>query len=193
MFHYNVMELMLICSGETYTPRVFPLHMWERHLLVGEDDMSNVNTLVQLGMDSKAADEAQESTTQEVEANKDHFIHRDGKIYAGTHLIVDLYQSRHLDDIDFIEDTLRACITESRATLLHFHLHRFEPNGVSGVAVLAESHISIHTWPEAHYAALVIFMCGDADPHACLPILEQAFEAGRMDVQEFYRGEAIDE
>ena len=79
---------------------------------------------------------------------------------AGVHLIVDLYEAQHLDDIDHIEATLRRCVQAASATLLHIHLHHFQPNGVSGVAVLAESHISIHTWPEAGYAALDVFMCG---------------------------------
>lgn len=162
------------------------------HLLVGVGEMNYADSLFQLGMDSKAAIEPQESTTQKVEPNKDHFIERDGHVYAGTHIIVDLYDASHLDDIEHIEQILRQCIETAKATLLHFHLHHFTPTGVSGVAVLAESHISIHTWPEAHYAALDIFMCGDADPHSCVEILKQGFNAKRMDVKEFYRGKDID-
>ena len=70
-----------------------------------------------------------------------------------------------------ISRRLCAAALKPRATLLHIHLHHFQPNGVSGVAVLAESHISIHTWPDAHYAALDVFMCGSADPDACIPVL----------------------
>ena len=84
---------------------------------------------------------------------KDHFAVRNGVRCAGAHLIVDLHGAKRLNDIDHIEVTLRRCIEASRATLLHIHLHHFQPSGVSGVAVLAESHISIHTWPEAGYAA----------------------------------------
>jgi S-adenosylmethionine/arginine decarboxylase-like enzyme len=75
-----------------------------------------------------------------------------------------------------------------RATLLHIHLHHFHPNGVSGVAVLAESHISIHTWPDIGYAALDVFMCGKAEPDACIPILRAAFKAQRVAVNELLRG-----
>ena len=65
-----------------------------------------------------------------------------------------------------------------RATLLHIHLHHFTPNGgVSGVAVLAESHISIHCWPEAGYAALDVFMCGDAEPRETVGVLEGGLQA----------------
>ena len=93
---------------------------------------------------------------------KDYFIERDGALYAGAHLIVDLWDAERLDDIGHIEATLKDCVEAAGATLLHIHLHHFTPNhGVSGVAVLAESHISIHTWPERGYAALDVFMCGD--------------------------------
>jgi S-adenosylmethionine/arginine decarboxylase-like enzyme len=80
---------------------------------------------------------------------KDYFIHKEGVRYAGTHLIIDLWNARDLDDRDAIEGALRECVDAAGATLLHVHLHVFEPNGgISGVAVLAESHISVHTWPE---------------------------------------------
>ena len=120
---------------------------------------------------------------------RDHSVVRHGARCAGVHLIIDLYEARHLDDIDHIEATLRRCVEASRATLLHLHLHGFEPNGVSGVAVLAESHISIHTWPHSGYAAVDVFMCGDADPDKCVPVLQEAFAAKRIEVNEVRRGE----
>ena len=119
----------------------------------------------------------------------DHFAVRNGVRCAGVHLIVDLYEAQHLDDIDHIEATLRRCVQAASATLLHIHLHHFQPNGVSGVAVLAESHISIHTWPEAGYAALDVFMCGSANPDACIPVLREAFSAKRVGVSELLRGQ----
>jgi S-adenosylmethionine decarboxylase len=130
----------------------------------------------------KAAAEAKERS--------DHFVVRNGMRCAGAHLIVDLYEADRLDDVDHIEDTLRRCVTAAGATLLHIHLHHFEPNGgVSGVAVLAESHISIHSWPEASYAAIDIFMCGSANPDACIPVLRGAFAAKRVAVSELLRGQ----
>jgi len=120
----------------------------------------------------------------------DHFVVRNGVRCAGAHLIVDLYDADRLDDVDHIEETLRHCVTAAGATLLHIHLHHFEPNGgVSGVAVLAESHISIHSWPEANYAAIDIFMCGSANPDACVPVLREAFAAKRVAVSELLRGQ----
>ena len=93
-------------------------------------------------------------------------------------------------DIDLIEATLRRCVEAAQATLLHIHLHHFQPNGVSGVVVLAESHISIHTWPDLGYAALDVFMCGKASPDACIPVLREAFKAKRVEVNEILRGQA---
>ena len=104
-------------------------------------------------------------------------------------MIVDLHGAEGLDDIDLIEATLRRCVEAAQATLLHIHLYHFHPNGVSGVAVLAESHISIHTWPDIGYAALDVFMCGKATPDACIPVLRRAFKAKRVEVNELLRGQ----
>jgi len=123
------------------------------------------------------------------DAREDHFALRHGVRCAGVHLIVDLHGAKDLDDIDLVEATLRRCVAAARATLLHLHVHHFQPNGVSGVAVLAESHISIHTWPDAGYAALDVFMCGKASPDACIPVLREAFRADRVEVNEILRGQ----
>jgi S-adenosylmethionine decarboxylase len=121
---------------------------------------------------------------------KDHFAVRNGVRCAGVHLIVDLHGAKRLNDIEHIETTLRRCVEAASATLLHIHLHHFQPSGVSGVAVLAESHISIHTWPEAGYAALDVFMCGSAEPDKCIPVLREAFSAERVGVDEILRGKS---
>lgn len=128
----------------------------------------------------------------DVQERDDHFVVRNGVRCAGAHLIVDVYQAQRLDDIDHVERTLRACVDAAGATLLHIHLHHFEPNGgISGVAVLAESHISIHSWPEHGYAALDIFMCGNARPDACVPVLRAAFAPKRIAVSEHLRGQGV--
>jgi S-adenosylmethionine decarboxylase len=122
--------------------------------------------------------------------DNDHFISRNGKVFAGEHLIIDLWDASRLDDLAHIEAALTTAVTAAKATLLHIHLHHFTPNGgVSGVAVLAESHISIHTWPERNYAALDVFMCGDSDPSKTIPVLRQAFQPGRIVVNDLLRGE----
>ena len=124
---------------------------------------------------------------------KDFFVERDGVRFAGSHLIIDLYGARRLDDLKHIERTLKRCVEVAGATLLHIHLHHFTPNGgVSGVAVLSESHISIHSWPEADYAALDVFMCGDTKPHLAVDVLREAFAADEVVVKEHKRGKEID-
>ncbi len=121
---------------------------------------------------------------------KGYFITRDGKTFAGAHLIVDLRNAKRLDDVVFIEETLIEAAKAAGATLLHTHCHHFSGGGVSGVAVLAESHISIHTWPEHGFAALDVFMCGCCNPKDTIPVLQRAFEPEQIDVQEILRGEA---
>jgi S-adenosylmethionine decarboxylase len=122
----------------------------------------------------------------------DHFIKRDGLTFAGTHLIVDLWGASRLDDLEHIEETLREAVQVAGATLLHIHLHHFTPNGgVSGVAVLAESHISIHTWPETGYAALDVFMCGDAEPQKTIAVLKRAFRPDQIQLGDFKRGMVV--
>ncbi len=121
---------------------------------------------------------------------QDLFIEKDGITYVGTHLILDVWKAHHLDDLVLIEKALRDCVDVSGATLLHIHLHHFTPNGgVSGVAVLAESHISIHTWPERDYAALDIFMCGETEPMKCIEVLSKAFATEDIEVTTHLRGQ----
>ena len=119
----------------------------------------------------------------------DYFVQRDGLRYAGTHLLVELWEARHLDELERIEQVLRDAVEACGATLLDLRLHRFsQGGGISGVAVLAESHISIHTWPERRYAAADIFMCGGADPYQAMPVLRNGLEAGSVQVCEHKRG-----
>lgn len=120
---------------------------------------------------------------------QDHFIQRNGLEFAGTHLIFDFWGAQHLDNLALMESALKESVTECGATLLHIHLHHFTPNGgISGVAVLAESHISVHTWPERGYAAFDVFMCGDAQPEKAIPVLQNAFKPTRLNVTEHLRG-----
>jgi len=123
---------------------------------------------------------------------RDHFMERDGERFAGLHVLVDLKGASRLDDIGHIETVLRDCVAATGATLLHIHLHHFSPGGgVSGVAVLAESHISIHTWPEADFAAVDIFMCGETHPERVVPVLQAAFTPVDMQVRQIRRGRGL--
>jgi S-adenosylmethionine decarboxylase len=161
--------------------------------------MAYTDALFQLGMDLTRSSTAQKedhgsSALAQNEDRKDYFTERDGVKCAGTHLIIDLFGAKRLDDLRHIQDTLKRCAEVAGATLLHVHLHRFTPTGgVAGVAVLAESHISIHSWPEAGYAALDVFMCGETKPHLTVNVLKAAFKPERADVQEHLRANSISE
>jgi S-adenosylmethionine decarboxylase len=119
----------------------------------------------------------------------DYFVVVDGEVCAGKHLIIDIWGAKHLTDMALMESTLRRCVVESGATLLHIHLHRFMPNGgISGVAVLSESHISVHTWPERDYAAFDVFMCGAAEPEKCIDVLQEVFQPSEIKPNLILRG-----
>ena len=81
----------------------------------------------------------------------------------GRHCILELYQCDHakLNDEAFIRTTITSSAKVAGATLINLVTHSFKPHGVTGLALLAESHISIHTWPEIGYAAIDVFTCGD--------------------------------
>ena len=125
------------------------------------------------------------------EAREDHFIRRDGRVFAGTHLIIEVVNGHGLDDEARIQKAFRDCVDECGATLLHIHTHKFSPQGVSGVAVLAESHISVHTWPEIGYGAFDVFMCGDAQPWRAVGVLRRAFGTDDVRVTELLRGDGL--
>lgn len=107
----------------------------------------------------------------------------------GVHLICELYGARRLTDVPGIEAALTAAAEACGATVLAARLHPFQENGgVTGVVLLAESHITIHTWPEHHYAAVDVFMCGTCSPTDSLPVLRDAFQPDRVEVQRLVRG-----
>ncbi len=122
---------------------------------------------------------------------EDHFIRKDGKVFAGTHLIIEVMNGTGLDCETRIQNAFRKCVEVCGATLLHIHTHKFSPQGVSGVAVLAESHISVHTWPEIGYGAVDVFMCGDAEPWKAVDVLKDAFDTDTVEVRELLRGEEL--
>lgn len=112
---------------------------------------------------------------------------------AGTHLLADLYGvvPSLLTDCEAIDALLRAGAVQAGARILHSHFHSFGPQqGVTGVLLLAESHISIHTWPEFGFAAADIFMCGDAQPKLALDVIAHALAPSSSIVQTIARGGA---
>jgi S-adenosylmethionine decarboxylase len=119
----------------------------------------------------------------------DYFTTKDGQTFAGLHLIVELWDCEAITDAVSVDQTLRLAAEKASATILHSHMHSFSPSGgVSGVVLLAESHISIHTWPERSYAAVDIFMCGKCDPYLAIPSIQSGLKADKIAVEEIRRG-----
>jgi S-adenosylmethionine decarboxylase len=114
--------------------------------------------------------------------------------FSGTHLLADLFDCDHLDDEARIEAALRAAVTAADATLIDIKVHGFGAGqGVTGVALLAESHISIHSWPERSYAAVDMFLCGQRhDLDAALTALAGLLDAGRIEQRRFARGFSLE-
>ncbi|MCP3380446.1 MULTISPECIES: adenosylmethionine decarboxylase [unclassified Bradyrhizobium] len=111
---------------------------------------------------------------------------------GGTHILIDLWGAKNLDDPAIAEDAIRKAIRAANATLLHLHVHEFCPGqGVSAIALLAESHITLHTWPEKSYAAADVFVCGNSDPASAVSVLVEAFQPEQPDVRRFRRGDSI--
>lgn len=119
----------------------------------------------------------------------DHFITEGDLQYAGRHLHVDLWDAEKLDDPCHVDAILRMAAKATGATILHGHFHHFGPNsGVSGVLILAESHISIHTWPERRFAAIDVFVCGNCDPGLAVSVLRSGFSSRRSRIDLYRRG-----
>ncbi len=107
----------------------------------------------------------------------------------GTHLIMELWGCSNLESASLVEKALRDVVTATKTTLMELTVVPFTPVGVTAVAVVAESHISIHTWPELGYAAVDVFTCGDAaDPDAAIPVLKDYFKPDRVHIMEMKRG-----
>jgi S-adenosylmethionine decarboxylase len=152
------------------------------------------DTLFQLGMDLTRSSPAQKedlaAVAQGARAALEDTKEDRGSPGGGRHLIIDLFGAERLDDVEHVERTLARCVEAAGATLLHMHLQPLKSTGgVTGVAVLAESHISIHSWPETGYAALDVFMSGAADPKRAIPVLQEAF-GGEVRVTTHLRGTA---
>jgi S-adenosylmethionine decarboxylase len=118
-----------------------------------------------------------------------HCTVQDGIRYYGRHLLVEVWGGKKLDDAKLVKQALLDAVVACGANLLNLYVHDFgEGSGVTGVAVLSESHISIHTWPETGYAALDVYTCGSCDPKNCLPVFQEAFSPETISVDEKRRG-----
>lgn len=109
----------------------------------------------------------------------------------GTHLLLELKNCRKniLGEIHFVETALMDAAIEAKATIVEHKFHEFSPFGISGMIIIAESHLSIHTWPEYGYAAVDIFTCGNLiKPQDAARFLIKRFESKEPQIMEIKRG-----
>lgn len=113
-------------------------------------------------------------------------------MYAlGTHLLVELRDcnAEVLKSLERVQEALVSAAKEAAATIVDVSFHEFNPFGISGMVVIAESHLSVHTWPEYGYAAVDIFTCGDViKPEVAAGHLIERFESKNPSVVEMKRG-----
>jgi spermidine synthase len=108
---------------------------------------------------------------------------------VGRHAIIELWGAQHLNSVTTVERALRDAAAAGHVTLVDVFVHQFSPHGVSGVAMIAESHLSVHTWPEYGYLAADFFTCGEtANVDAMIEVLRDAFEAEHVDCRHLNRG-----
>ena len=109
----------------------------------------------------------------------------------GRHLLLELFDcdTESINNLEAVKSSLIEAAKRAQATIVDVVFHEFNPFGVSGVVVIAESHLSIHTWPEYRYAAVDIFSCGDIlQPEIAAHYLVEQFGAERTSVVEMQRG-----
>ena len=112
----------------------------------------------------------------------------------GRHLLLELNgcNSKLLNDIKRVEDFMVAGAKLAKATIIGSHFHQFSPFGISGVVIIAESHVAIHTWPENRFAAVDVFSCTRrVDPEALTGLLRAALGAGEAACTEVPRGAGL--
>mgnify|MGYP001249139328 FL=1 len=125
----------------------------------------------------------------EKEISEDYFIIEKNITFAGTHIILDLWNCSFSNKIASLKKIITEAANLSKANILHMHMHRFgKEQGISGVAVLAESHISVHTWPERNYIAFDMFMCGKTYPELASEFLIKMLKPKRKKIEIIKRG-----
>lgn len=115
---------------------------------------------------------------------------------VGRHLIVEMFECdpKALDSLDTVKNALIDASVASNSTVVGFDFYRFKPHGVSGYVLIAESHISIHTWPEYGYAAVDVFTCGEhTNPWKGLQVLKERFKAKKVTIVEITRGVGVEQ
>lgn len=106
------------------------------------------------------------------------------------HLLLELFecQSEALDNPETVQSSLEKAAQAAQVTIVKSFFHRFSPQGVTGVVIIEESHLSIHTWPEHGYASIDFYTCGEANPEAAIAVVSNCFAAKRIETMMIERG-----
>ena len=116
-------------------------------------------------------------------------IHKAPDSPQGVHLLADFWGGKVIESQEFIEKILIVAAKKSGNTALRTIIHKFKPQGLTGVVLLEESHISIHSWPEFKYVGVDVFTCGaDSNPRKALEYLKSVFKPKKVQVREVSRG-----
>jgi S-adenosylmethionine decarboxylase len=108
----------------------------------------------------------------------------------GRHIILEMWGCQNLDSVETAENALRDMVQALAVQLLDLKVYPFSPVGVTGMAIVSESHLVIHTWPEYGYAAVDVFTCGaPRDPQDAIGVLRRYFQPERIGVMEINRGQ----
>ena len=109
--------------------------------------------------------------------------------YAGIHLIVEFWSGKIIEDSKEIERILIGAVKAAHNTPLKIAIHKFQPQGITGIVLLAESHIALHSWPEFNYVAIDLYTCGDkSNPAKALAYLKKEFQPKKVEIKKFKRG-----
>ena len=109
----------------------------------------------------------------------------------GRHLLIELYdcEAKILTDVHKVESIMVEAAKYAKAHIVDVVFHTFNPNGISGVIVIAESHLSIHTWPEYNFASIDVYTCGnEINPWKAYSYMAKKFKAKNMTAMEMKRG-----
>lgn len=112
--------------------------------------------------------------------------------FLGTHIIAEFFGCSHLNDLPVIREALIGAANACGATILGTHFHTFEPQGLTGYVLLAESHISVHTWPEYGYAAVDVYTCGLMETEKAVEHLREILKADRVEANKIMRGDTAE-
>lgn len=109
--------------------------------------------------------------------------------YIGIHLIAEFWYGKIIEDKNELKRILIEAVKKSQSTPLEISIHEFSPQGITGVILLAESHVALHSWPELNYLAIDIFTCGrKTKPRKALEYLEKELHPKRIEIKEIKRG-----